>query len=64
MNDGGKLLSVPEVAERLGLKAATIRKMILERRIDTVRPARRAVRIPEAAVRRIIDDGFLPAVRP
>lgn len=64
MNDRGKLLSVPEAAERLGLKAATIRKMILERRIDTVRPARRAVRIPEAAVRRIIDDGFLPAVRP
>jgi excisionase family DNA binding protein len=63
MADVERLLTVTEAAERLGLKASTIRKMILERRIDTVRPSRRAVRIPEAAIRRIIDQGFSPAVR-
>ena len=57
-----KLLTVPQVAEQLGLKEATIRRMILHRRIETVRPSLRAVRIPESAVKRIIEQGFRPAV--
>lgn len=57
-----KLLTVPQVAEQLGLKEATIRRMILQRRVETVRPSVRAVRIPESAVRRIIERGFRPAV--
>lgn len=57
-----KLLTVPQVAEQLGLKEATIRRMILQRRIETVRPSVRAVRVPESAVRRIIEKGFRPAV--
>ena len=43
-----KLLTVPQVAEQLGLKEATIRRMILQRRVETVRPSVRAVRIPES----------------
>ena len=57
-----RLLSVQEVAELLSLKEATIRRMIFQRRIDTVRPSVRAVRIPESAVRRILERGFRPAV--
>ena len=57
-----RLLTVGECAVRLGLKPATIRRMILQRRIETVRPSVRAVRVPESAVRRIIEQGFRPAV--
>jgi len=57
-----RLLTVRQVAERLGLKEATIRQMISQRRIDTVRPSLRAVRIPEAAVQRILEKGFRPAI--
>jgi len=56
-------LTVHQVAERLGLKESTIRRMILQRRIDTVRPAMRAVRIPESAVHRIVQEGFRAAVQ-
>ena len=57
-----KLLTVAAAAERLGLKESTIRRMILERRIDTVRPSRRAVRVPEAAIMAILEKGYRPAL--
>ncbi len=56
------LLTVSQVAERLSLRESTVRRMILERRIDTVRPSVRAVRIPASAVSRILERGFRPAV--
>ena len=59
-----RLLTVNQVAEHLGLKESTIRRMILQRRIDTVRPSVRAVRVPESAVRRILEHGFRPALPP
>ncbi len=59
-----RLLTIPEAAGRLGLKPSTVRKMVLERRIDTIRPSVRAVRIPESAVTRILERGFRPAVPP
>jgi excisionase family DNA binding protein len=57
-----KLLTVQQAAERLGLREATVRKLIFQRRIDTVRPSVRAVRVPESAVRRILEQGYRPAV--
>ena len=56
-----KLLTVEEVADRLGLKAATIRRRILERKIDYVKNGR-SVRIPIEAVERIIATGYRPAI--
>ena len=58
-----RLFTVAQTAERLGLKASTVRRMILQRRIDTIRPSARVVRIPESAIKRILEQGFRPAVR-
>ena len=60
--DLGRLLTVEQVAEAFGLRVSTIRRMILERRIDTVRPSRRSVRIPEAAVEQILKSNYRPAI--
>lgn len=59
-----KLLTVHEAADRLSLKPATIRRWILTRKIDVVRPGARAVRVPESAIAAIIERGFRPAVPP
>ena len=57
----GRLLRVPEAAIKLGLRESTIRRMILEMRIDVIRIGK-AVRIPESAVDKILARGFRPAV--
>lgn len=58
---GIKLLTPEEAAERLGIKVSTIRRRILERRIDAVKIGRN-IRIPEAAVEKLIQEGFRPAL--
>ena len=63
MMTGEKLLTVQQAAERLGLREATIRKLLFQRRIDTVRPSVRAVRVPESAIRKILEQGYRPAVQ-
>ena len=55
------LLSVEDAATRLGLKTSTIRRKILERKIDYVKNGR-AVRIPLETVEAIIATGFRPAL--
>jgi len=60
--DLGRLLTVEEVAEILGLRVSTIRRMILERRIDTIRPSRRSVRIPQKTVEHILKTNYRPAI--
>jgi excisionase family DNA binding protein len=56
-----RLLRVPEFAERLGIKSSTARAWLLARRISKARVGRRAIRIPESEVERIISEGFIPA---
>ena len=56
------LLTVDQAAERLGLKPATIRFWIWQRKIRFVRIGR-AVRIPVAVVEDIIERGTVPARR-
>ena len=60
MKPSAKLLTVREVAERLGLKESTIRKRILQRQIAYVKPGLRAVRIPVEELERILAAGFRP----
>jgi len=54
------LLSVPQVAERLNVTRACIRRWILERRLAVVKVGR-LVRIPLSEVERLIDSGLRPA---
>jgi excisionase family DNA binding protein len=55
-----KLLTVQEAAEALRLQPATIRAMLLRRRINSIRVGR-AVRIAEAEVERVLREGLRPA---
>ncbi|MBI5197929.1 MAG: excisionase family DNA-binding protein [Nitrospirae bacterium] len=58
-----RLMTVEEAAVRLGLKEATIRRRILEKRIGYVKVGR-AVRIPVEIVEEIIAAGYRePLVR-
>jgi excisionase family DNA binding protein len=57
------LLTVRQVAERLGVTEAAIRRWLLERRIASVKIGRRLIRIPSSEINRIVDTGFRP-VRP
>jgi excisionase family DNA binding protein len=59
---GDRMLRVPEVAERLGLQPSTVRRMIMERKIDVFRPTKRSVRIAESTVDAILTKGYRPAV--
>ncbi len=62
MKSSAKLLTVREVAERLGLKECTIRKRILLRQIAYVKPGKRAVRIPVEELDRIVLQGYRPRI--
>lgn len=54
------MLTVREAAERLGLKEATLRAWIGQRRVSVVRLGR-AIRIPLQEVQRLIAEGTIPA---
>ena len=56
-----QLLTTAQVAERLAIKESTIRAWLLARRLARVRIGRRAVRIPESEVERIIAEGTVSA---
>jgi excisionase family DNA binding protein len=56
-----QLLTAAQVAERLAIKESTIRAWLLARRLARVRVGRRAVRIPESEVERIIAEGTIHA---
>ncbi len=58
-----RLLTVFQAADALALKPATIRKMILQRRLPVVRIGR-AVRIKEGDVELIIKEGYRKAIDP
>lgn len=51
------MLRVEQAAERLAVQPATIRNWIWNRRIVYVRIGRRAIRIPESEILRIIEAG-------
>ena len=54
--------TVNEAAEELGLSVHTIRAWVADRRIGYLRLGR-AIRIPAAEIRRIIEQSTVPAVR-
>ncbi len=64
MTDLGRMLTCEEAAHRLGVRVSTVRRMIWEKRIDTVRPTKRSVRIPEASIDALLQGNFTPAIVP
>lgn len=54
--------TVNEASEELGLSVHTIRAWIAERRLAHLRLGR-AIRIPAAEIRRVIEDSTVPAVQ-
>jgi excisionase family DNA binding protein len=57
-----RLLTLPEAAEQLGLKVATLRFWVWQRNIEIVRVGR-AVRVSDDVVKRLIEEGTVPARR-
>jgi len=57
MRNSKQLLNVDDAAFRIGLRPATIRKMILDKKIAVVKIGR-AVRIPVEEVEAIISNGW------
>lgn len=57
-----RLLTIPEAAQCLALKEATIRRRILEKRIGYVKLGR-SVRIPVEVVERLCKEGYVPAIK-
>jgi len=60
MQQGQKLLSIPEAANALNVKPVTIRAWAAARRIAKVKLGR-AVRIPSSEIDRLINEGLVPA---
>lgn len=58
----GRLLTIRESAERLGLREGTVRFWVSRRRLPKVKLGR-AVRIPEEALDALIRSGYVPARR-
>ena len=54
--------TVEEAATALGLSVSTLRAWVATRRIGFCRLGR-AIRIPEAEIERLVERGFIPAVR-
>ncbi len=60
MTTTATLLTISQAAERLALKASTLRAWIAQRRIGIVRLGR-AIRIPLEEIERLIAEGTIPA---
>jgi excisionase family DNA binding protein len=56
-----QLLTVPQVASRLGLQPATVRRMLQRGVLARVRPTKRAVRVREQDLEALILRGYQPA---
>jgi len=62
VQDDKRFLTVDEAAQRLGLKVVTIRSWIASRAIGHVKLGKRAIRVPEGEIEKLVDRGFVPAL--
>jgi excisionase family DNA binding protein len=56
-----EMLTVAEVAPKLGLRVSTVRAMLLRRKIPFVKLSARCVRIPRLEVEKLIRDHTIPS---
>jgi excisionase family DNA binding protein len=54
-------LTIPDAADYLGVRPSTVRQWVWRRKIDVIRIGR-CVRIPKAALDRVIEEGTTPAL--
>jgi excisionase family DNA binding protein len=57
-----KLLTVDQATQILGIKAVTLRSWIAKRMVGSTRLGKRAVRIPESEIQKLIERGLRPAL--
>jgi excisionase family DNA binding protein len=57
------MLKVSEVATKLGIRESTVRLWLVKRKIAYVRLSRRAVRVPQSEIDRLIRENTIPASR-
>jgi len=57
MQEAHKLLTIREASERLGLREATIRKWIFEKRIAYCKLGR-AVRVPSRVIEKLMQESY------
>jgi excisionase family DNA binding protein len=57
-----RYLTVEQAADVLGLKVVTIRSWIGRRTIGHVRLGKRAIRVPESEIQKLLERGFVSAV--
>lgn len=58
---GQRLFTVHAFAEAASLGVPTVRRWIAQRRVASVRLGSRAIRVPEAELERIVNQGLVPA---
>jgi excisionase family DNA binding protein len=57
------MLTVAQAAQRLGIKEGTLRLWLAQRRLTYCRLGRRAIRLDESEVSRLIREGTIPACK-
>jgi excisionase family DNA binding protein len=57
-----RLLTVDQTADRFGVKVSTIRRWLVLRKIAQIKLSRRAVRVSETEVERLIRENTIPAL--
>ena len=60
--ESGKPMAVEEAAKALNMSKSTVRYWVAARRLGHIRLGR-AIRIPDAEIRRLLEAGFVPAER-
>lgn len=64
VREKSELLRVEEAADFLNVKPSTIRAWLLHRKIASVRVGGRSVRIPRAALEKLVNENTIPARGP
>ena len=59
-----ELLTIDEAAQQLGCKPKTLRMHISARRLEVVRPLGWSIRISQSEIKRILEEGTIPAAKP
>lgn len=57
------MLTVFDVAEQLNVSVSTVRRLIREGRLESVKLGYRTVRVPNNSVSSLLEDASTPAVR-